>query len=287
MIEHISDTAAWVAMYRALESERPDAIFNDPWARRLAGERGESIVETMPKARTWGWPMVVRTAIIDEMTEHLVWEERADLVINLAAGLDARPYRLRLPAELSWVEVDFPDVVAYKEGFLGGETPRCQLERVPLDLADREARRALLERLATGKRRALVISEGLLVYLEREAVEAFAADLRALPAVEWWMTDLASPEAMVWMQRSWGKQVAAGGAPFRFAPAEGTAFFAPLGWREETYRSMGEEAERLGRTPWWWPIGRFLGRLQSAKKREAMRRMSGVVLLSVDGERRR
>ncbi len=284
-IEHISDTAAWVAMYRALESERPDAIFHDPYARRLAGERGETILETMPKARSWGWPMVVRTAVMDEMTEHLIWEERADLVVNLAAGLDARPYRLRLPAELTWVEVDFPDVIAYKEEILQGESPRCRLERVPLDLADREARRALLERLAAGKQRALVIAEGLLVYLGPEGVEALAADLRAVPAVEWWLIDLASPKVLTWMERSWGKQVAAGGAPFRFAPAEGTAFFARLGWREEAYRSMGEEAERLGRAPWWWPIPKLLGHFTSAKKREEARRMSGCVLLSVDGER--
>ena len=36
-ISHVSDTAHWVAMYRAMESERPDALFRDPHARRLAG----------------------------------------------------------------------------------------------------------------------------------------------------------------------------------------------------------------------------------------------------------
>lgn len=284
-ITHISDTAAWVAMYRALESERPDAIFHDPYARRLAGERGETILDAIPKARSWGWPMVVRTALMDEMTEHLVWEERADLVINLAAGLDARPYRLRLPAELHWVEVDFPDVITYKEGILQGESPRCRLERVPLDLADREARQGLFDRLGADARRALVIAEGLLVYLGAEGVEALAADLRAVPTIEWWLIDLASPKVLAWMEKSWGQQVAAGGAPFRFAPAEGTAFFSRLGWREEAYRSTGEEAERLGRAPWWWPIPRFLGRFASSRRREEARRMSGVALLSVDGER--
>jgi O-methyltransferase involved in polyketide biosynthesis len=40
-IENVSDTARWVAMYRALESDRPDAHFHDPYARLLAGERGD------------------------------------------------------------------------------------------------------------------------------------------------------------------------------------------------------------------------------------------------------
>ena len=43
-ITHVSDTARWVAIYRAMESERPDALFRDPYARRLAGPRGEQIV---------------------------------------------------------------------------------------------------------------------------------------------------------------------------------------------------------------------------------------------------
>ena len=47
-IENISDTARWVALYRALESERPDAHFRDPYARRLAGEHGEAIARSMP-----------------------------------------------------------------------------------------------------------------------------------------------------------------------------------------------------------------------------------------------
>jgi len=61
LIRNVSDTALWVAAYRALESERPDALFHDPYARELAGERGWRILEGLPKARRTDWPMVVRT----------------------------------------------------------------------------------------------------------------------------------------------------------------------------------------------------------------------------------
>jgi len=37
------------------------------------------------------------------------------MVVNLAAGLDARPYRMSLPASLQWIEVDLPEILAYKE----------------------------------------------------------------------------------------------------------------------------------------------------------------------------
>src|SRR5262249_19243936 len=46
-VTHISDTALWVAVLRARESRRPDAIFYDPFAERLAGERGRQIAERL------------------------------------------------------------------------------------------------------------------------------------------------------------------------------------------------------------------------------------------------
>ncbi|HEY9519352.1 MAG TPA: class I SAM-dependent methyltransferase, partial [Gemmatimonadales bacterium] len=91
MIQNIADTARWVAFYRAMETERPDAVFRDPYARRLAGERGEAIVHAMPKGRQMAWPMIVRTAVMDEIIMRVVKHEEVDCVLNLAAGLDARP----------------------------------------------------------------------------------------------------------------------------------------------------------------------------------------------------
>jgi O-methyltransferase involved in polyketide biosynthesis len=59
LIRNISDTARWAAVYRARESERKDALFRDPFARRLAGERGEQIAAKLPKGNrnTWSWVM--------------------------------------------------------------------------------------------------------------------------------------------------------------------------------------------------------------------------------------
>ena len=56
ILENISDTARWIAVYRAMEPERPDAIFSDPFARRLAGERGEKIVHEMHRGRAAAMP---------------------------------------------------------------------------------------------------------------------------------------------------------------------------------------------------------------------------------------
>src|SRR5437667_8914435 len=137
LISHVSDTARWVAVYRAMESERPDAIFKDPYARRLAGERGEAIMRGMPKGKQMAWPMIVRTAVMDEIILRVIQQDGVDGVLNLAAGLDARPWRMELPAALRWVDVDHPDMIEYKLAQLRGERTACSYEGVGLDLADR------------------------------------------------------------------------------------------------------------------------------------------------------
>lgn len=64
-ITHISDTALWVAVYRAMETKRKDALFHDPYAEILAGDRGKRIIENMKDGKTSAWSMIVRTVVIE------------------------------------------------------------------------------------------------------------------------------------------------------------------------------------------------------------------------------
>ena len=284
-IDNISDTARWVAAYRAMETARPDAIFRDPFADRLTGERGRRILEEMPKGRAYAWPMIVRTAIFDEIILDAIRNRQADLVVNLAAGLDARPWRLPLPPSLRWVDVDLPGILNYKTEALRNEKPVCRYEAVTLDLTDVQKRQALFAQLGVGSSessRALIVSEGLLIYLTPEQVASLAADLHAQPSFHWWLIDLASPQLLKRMSQTWGKTLEASGAPFLFAPAEGTEFFRSSGWHEAVFRSTWEEAQRLKRTmkgAWLWNL---IGRLYPKRIREGIRRFSGYVLLERD-----
>jgi len=279
LIQHVSDTARWVALYRAMESDRPDALFRDPYARKLAGEQGERIVGSMRKGRAWAWPMIVRTAVIDELILRTIAQEGVDTVLHLAAGLDTRPYRLPLPASLTWIEVDFPDVIAYKTGQLADARPACALQHVGVDLTDAARRRALFDQIGAAARRVLVVSEGLLIYLPPEQVAALGRDLASPASLRWWLIDLGSPRLLKMMEKTWGRAVAAGNAPFRFAPAEGTQFFEPLGWREAEFRSMWDESLRLKRSMPFARVWNLVGKLYPKSKREEFRRMSGIVLL--------
>src|SRR5579871_6556408 len=105
-VRKVSDTALWAAAFRARESERDDALFRDRFAGRLAGTRGFEIANSLStEANHASW--VTRTYLFDEFLMREV-AKGIDLVLNLGAGLDARPYRMDLPASLRWVEADDP-----------------------------------------------------------------------------------------------------------------------------------------------------------------------------------
>lgn len=248
LIRDIRDTARWVAMYRAVESERPDAVFHDPYARRLAGARGEAIYTSMPRAYTTNWPFIARTWLFDQYVAREV-AGGVRTVLNLAAGLDARPYRMALPAALRWIEVDNGELLAEKAGLLAGETPACVLERVPMDLADIAPRRALFRELAGTSGPVMVLTEGLLPYLTGDQVAGLAQELAAEPGFRAWATDLLSPALLPYIEKGWGKDLRKAGAPLQFAPQEGPAFFEPFGWKPVEVRSAMHTAAKLHRLP--------------------------------------
>src|ERR1700685_3153390 len=99
VVRNISDTARWAAVFRAKETERSDALFRDPYAARLAGTLGVDIANTLPEGNSYAWAWVARTYLFDQFIEREI-HAGVDMVVNLAAGLDARPYRMPLPAAL-------------------------------------------------------------------------------------------------------------------------------------------------------------------------------------------
>jgi methyltransferase (TIGR00027 family) len=246
LIRNISDTALWVAVYRAMETDRADAVFRDPFARRLAGERGEEIMRSIKPSARYAWSYTARTHLIDTFVQQEV-ERGADMVIDLAAGLDARPYRMQLPPSLRWVEIDLPDILEYKAGVLKDAKPVCRVERIPLDLADAGARRAALSELGRTAKRAMIISEGLLVYLTAEEVCALAEDLAAQPPFQRWATDLTNPALLKMLQKQIGTRLDQAGAPLKFGPAEGPRYFEKCGWKPIDARSMLHTAAKLHR----------------------------------------
>lgn len=243
-ITHVADTALWVATYRAIESERPDAVFHDPFAGVLTGERGRKIAAKMSYAKVMAWIMVVRTVAIDELIKRAVLLG-IDTVVNLGAGLDTRPYRMDLPASLRWIEIDFPQMIQFKTEKLKTEMPVCRLEHISADLADVPLRRSIFQRIGSEAKRVLLITEGVIAYLSANEAEALSRDLFAVPSFQYWIQDyrqggvrqMSAPKMRRLLKDS----------PFKFDVVDSLSFFKRQGWQILENRIAADEGERINR----------------------------------------
>lgn len=189
-ITHVSDTALMVAACRALETQSPEGLVQDPFAASLAGDRGMAILNAMPRSEMLRFGIGVRSRFIDELLSQALASHPVATVLSLGCGLDTRPWRLELPSALRWIEVDFADMLDYKDAVMSGTQPRCRREGIPADLTKPEERRAVFT--AVGPELALVITEGLLMYLPAAVVEALAAEAGEQSGIAHWISDIST-----------------------------------------------------------------------------------------------
>jgi methyltransferase (TIGR00027 family) len=245
----VGKTAVGVAGLRALESGRPDRLFEDPYAAAFfkAGRamfNGE-LDQHSELSMVFAQQVAVRTRFFDDFVAD------GQQVVLLAAGLDARAFRLDWSAGARVFEVDLPDVLAFKDTVLTeeGATPRCTRTTVPADLRDdwaTELREAGFDRTQS----TVWLAEGLLVYLSREEAE------RLLDTV----TELSAPNSRISFEhRPEGERDGlldqarrVGGAVTSLwrGGLGGTAleWFAAHGWQAETH-TVSELAVSYGREP--------------------------------------
>ncbi|MEV4317437.1 SAM-dependent methyltransferase [Actinocrispum sp. NPDC049592] len=158
MVSDVSRTAIGVARLRAFESQRPDRLFNDPYAAAFAGTPTDA-------DSVFRLHVAIRTRFYDDY----LLSSGCRQVALVAAGLDTRAFRLDWPADTHLFELDLPDLLAYKEKVLTteGAKPRCERTLVPVDLRE-DWPTPLVDAGFRPEEPTAWLIEGLLVYLSAE-----------------------------------------------------------------------------------------------------------------------
>jgi methyltransferase (TIGR00027 family) len=173
----VGRTAVGMARVRAQESQRPDRLFDDPYAEVFVAAAPDAFPEDRGRATTGPLASlgaalyvhgVIRTRFFDD---YLLAATAAGCrqVVLPAAGLDTRAFRLLWPAGVRLFELDLPEVLAFKERVLAAEhaVPRC--ERVALAADLREAWPAVLTSAGFQPAQPTAwLVEGLFVYLSAD-----------------------------------------------------------------------------------------------------------------------
>ncbi|HUA61002.1 MAG TPA: class I SAM-dependent methyltransferase [Verrucomicrobiae bacterium] len=241
-IEHVSDTALMVAACRAIETRRADGLVRDPFAERLAGPRGEAILQAISGWQLMCFGIGVRTRFLDDLILDTIARESIEVVLSVGSGLDTRPWRLQLPTHLRWIEADFPEMLSYKSRAMASEQPRCRLDRMPSDVTSHKQRADLFA--AAGGVPTLMVTEGLLMYLAGATVEALAADAARNGICRWLMdsSSLDLARAMGWDAKGSIDSVRAPGH------LQGPALLDAIrsnGWSQLRFRSYSRDSAEV------------------------------------------
>jgi methyltransferase (TIGR00027 family) len=192
----VGATATMVAASRAIASQGPDPLLDDPLAdplvravglppfiRLLDGEVSFDDGDDPSHARrTRVEQMAVRTRFFDDFFIAAT-EAGVRQAVILASGLDTRAYRLRWPAGTVVYEIDQPEVIDFKTSTLAdlGANPTAQRRTVSIDLRD-DWPTALRQQGFDVSQPAAWSAEGLLPYLPPEAQDRLFDNITALSA---------------------------------------------------------------------------------------------------------
>jgi methyltransferase (TIGR00027 family) len=271
-------TAVGVAAIRAAESDRPDRLFDDPYAKAFALAGGYVASATAPPAseekiaRRRGlisW-VTVRTRFLDDLVLSASAGPCRQIVI-LGAGLDSRAFRLAWPKGTRLWELDLADVIEFKEGVIRahGWQPRCERITVPIDLSEDWGGRLTGAGFDPSSPAAWLV-EGLLAYLPTEVADTLVGCAAALsvPGSRMGLTMAATDRLDQWRQthpdgaRDPGDYV---GLWQSTAPADPVGWLASHGWRAHLFE-VGERSGAYGR-----PLDGAQGSAGSARLVDATR----------------
>jgi methyltransferase (TIGR00027 family) len=242
-------TAKWIAAARARESERPDRLFNDPFASALAGDEGFAIL-ARSEAASGGENsyLPVRARYFDD----LLLSASARQVVLLGAGCDTRAYRLRFPDGACIFELDRAEVFEDKERILtaANAKPRCVRRAVAVDFSG-----SWIDDLTAAgfdsSKPSTWLAEGLLFYLRPEHVRSLlegagqlsaATSLFAADVFGTGLLDQASMQPYLrWLEST--------SRPSPFCTDDPGGLFAACGWSSAKVVEPGQPEASFGRLP--------------------------------------
>lgn len=251
-MEAVSRTAQWTAAARALETEREDRLFADPYARTVAGTVGFELLDRYAGAGTVPF-LAIRTTYLDRAIGRAMREQEIRQVVFLAAGMDTRYYRLDWPTGVTVYELDRPALLETKAAMLAGEPEPAGRERrtVAVDLTQ-DWTGPLKEAGWRSEQPTLWVVEGLLFFLPEDAVRTLITTLwqHSAPGSVL-LGDVISKAALENpLSRPFMKVLEEDGNPWLFGTEEPEQLLTSCGWTVREVRQPGEDGADFGRWPY-------------------------------------
>ncbi|MBD1909493.1 MULTISPECIES: SAM-dependent methyltransferase [unclassified Leptolyngbya] len=236
----ISKTAFYCCGVRMQDAKHNNPICGDIYAEAFMNEDGLKIFEAFKDETAPNASNATRHRIIDDfLRQELLANPNLHIVI-IGAGFDSRAYRIQGG---TWIELDEPQVIAYKNERLPASNCENELHRISIDFSSESLEEKLSPFLNNNS--VVVVIEGVLMYLEEEAIDQSLQILRRLFPTHKLICDLMSRNFFEKFSKSFHKKIADVGTTFKFTADHPEAVFLQNGYSQIKKISIIETAVEL------------------------------------------
>ena len=223
----ISKTAFYCCGVRMQDAEREKPVCGDTYAKVFMNEQGLQILETFRDEVRPNMSNVARHRLIDDLLREELLANPNLTVVIIGAGFDTRAFRLKGG---TWIELDEPQVITYKEERLPAANSHNELQRISIDFATD----SLEQKLAafSGRSPVTVVIEGVLMYLEEETIDTLLQTLRRLFPEHKLICDLMTRDFFEKNAGTIHEKLTGMGATFKFTIANPEELFVRNGYRQ-------------------------------------------------------
>jgi methyltransferase (TIGR00027 family) len=207
----ISKTAFYCCGVRMQDAERSSPVCGDIYAKAFMNEDGLRILEAFKDETNPNASNVARHRIIDDFLRQELLANPSLCVVIIGAGFDSRAFRLRGG---TWLELDEPQLIAYKNERLAASNCDNELQRIPIDFSTD----SLEEKLSafSSHSSVTIVIEGVFVYLDKEVIGQLLQTLRRLFPRHKLICDLMSREFFENYGGTFNEKITGMGASFKF-----------------------------------------------------------------------
>ena len=223
----ISKTAFYCCGVRMQDAERDKPVCGDTYAKVFMNEQGLQILETFKDETRPNTSNVARHRLIDDLLrEELIANPNLTVVI-IGAGFDTRAFRLQGG---TWIELDEPQVITYKNERLPAANSENELQRISIDFATD----SLEQKLAgyAGRSPVTIVIEGVLMYLEEAVIGKLLETLHHLFPRHRLICDLMTKEFLEKNAGTIHEKLTGMGAAFKFTIDNPEELFLKNGYRQ-------------------------------------------------------
>jgi len=244
----ISNTAFYCCGVRMQDAENENSVCQDGYAKNFMDARGLDILAAFKAEKNPNAGNVARHRIIDDIVRAELLDHPELQVILIGAGFDSRAYRLDGG---SWIELDEPQIIAYKNERLPIGQCKNKLQRIPIDF-ETESLADKLQVFASNKP-VVIILEGVFIYLPEDVIQQTLQILHNLFPKHKLVCDLMDERFYKKYSYTLHRKFGDLGAHFKFTPSQPTAVFLNANYQLLEKQSIIGKAVEYGsvKVPWF------------------------------------